>query len=82
MEDATEADTALTFTASWVGDETWSELTHVPSCKPDWPGRQQKNSAELAVSCVAFQRDQLSSAQAGAAWKAEMQSIAVVHRVS
>lgn len=70
---------APSWTASWVGLEIWSDPTHVPSCKPACPGRQQKYSATLAVSIVAFHRDQLSSAQYGVTWKAEMQSIAVDH---
>lgn len=56
---------ALSSAASCVGEETWSAGTQVPSCRPDWPGRQQKYSVVVAVSNVAFQRDQLSSAQAG-----------------
>ena len=49
--------------------------TQVPSAKPTWPSKQQKKPKSSVVA-VAFQRDQLSSAQAGAAWKAEMQLIA------
>jgi hypothetical protein len=46
-----------------------------PVAKPAWSAKQQKNPNSNTLS-VAFQRDQLSSAQAGEAWKEEEQSLA------
>jgi hypothetical protein len=46
-----------------------------PVAKPAWSGKQQKNPNSNTLS-VAFQRDQLSSAQAGEACKEERQLLA------
>jgi hypothetical protein len=46
-----------------------------PVAKPAWSAKQQKNPNSNALP-VAFQRDQLLSAQAGEACKEERQSVA------